>query len=193
MRPEAKAITALDAVLASEAYYSESYGDVGVFRIYFVEYCRSIHWYYLSLYRCHVESGFTYSFQTLPTGAHLEEMLKKSPIIYISKVHYVAGYVSYMGRNISPGKAPPGRACRMPWFWAWEQCILCFLDVSALTEISCNIGGHTGITWGSDGKNGVILSSVGIQEVSIQSDTWSPLSQLSLAGQDPSAVIFGSR
>ncbi|CAI9544606.1 unnamed protein product, partial [Staurois parvus] len=33
---------------------------------------------------CYEESGYTYSYQTLPNGAHLEEMLKKSPIIYIS-------------------------------------------------------------------------------------------------------------
>ncbi|XP_018430784.1 PREDICTED: acylamino-acid-releasing enzyme-like [Nanorana parkeri] len=35
---------------------------------------------------CHVESGFPYSYQTLPSGAQMEEMLKKSPIIHVPKV-----------------------------------------------------------------------------------------------------------
>ncbi|KAM5148347.1 acylamino-acid-releasing enzyme [Mantella aurantiaca] len=35
---------------------------------------------------CHVESGITYSYPIVPSAAHLEEMLKKSPIIYIPKV-----------------------------------------------------------------------------------------------------------
>ncbi|XP_072276383.1 acylamino-acid-releasing enzyme [Pyxicephalus adspersus] len=35
---------------------------------------------------CHVESGFTYTYQALPSGANMEEMLKRSPIVHISKV-----------------------------------------------------------------------------------------------------------
>ncbi|XP_075040012.1 acylamino-acid-releasing enzyme [Mixophyes fleayi] len=35
---------------------------------------------------CHVETGLTYSYQTLPVPAQYEDMLNKSPIIYVSKV-----------------------------------------------------------------------------------------------------------